>query len=77
MEKAKSKSAKSEKTQKQNKRGRKEEKRKVKKGEKGETKGKTWGNNVLVHLHFFSFILLFRFAFFCIYFWKKAKKQAK
>ena len=31
-------------------------------------KGKTWAKNGLVHLHFFAFILLFRFAFFKLLF---------
>jgi hypothetical protein len=77
MEKTKSKSVKS-KIQKQNKGEQKGEKRKVKKGQQ-------WGNNGLVHLHVFAFILFSRFAFFlllfCIYvafcLEKNKKKQNK
>jgi hypothetical protein len=76
MEKTKSKSVKS-KIQKQNKGEQKGEKRKVKKGQQ-------WGNNGLVHLHVFAFILFSRFAFFlllfCIYVafcLEKNKKKTK
>ena len=55
MEKPKSKSAKFKKTQKQNKR--------EKRGKKESQKGKNWWKNWFVHLHFFAFILLFRFAY--------------